>query len=175
MRRKLGCPTSNGVIGLNKWSLIGFTYDGSNLKIYINGLLDKAMPETGNLPYSADPLVIGESSMFLWPFQGSIADVQIYNASLSQQQVSRLYQNGAFAPPVSSQNLRLWMPLDGNPDDFSGAFYSGVQSTGVNYTYSGYTPPKLSNAYQTSRAAVPLTLTANGLSRLYNVSVVTWR
>jgi hypothetical protein len=85
----------------------------------------------------------------------------------------QLYQGGAFGMPVNTKNLKLWMPLDGNPSDLSGATNTGAPY-GISYSASNYAPPRLLNAYQVSRASIPLALTANGVSRIYNVSVVTW-
>jgi len=99
------CSTSNGIIGVNRWSYIGYTYDGSNLKIYINGLLDTTIPEAGSLSASSDRLVVGASSLFQWPFKGSITDVQIYKTALTQQQVMQLYAQGF--PPQSRLNVSL--------------------------------------------------------------------
>ena len=99
------CSTSNGAVGINRWSYIGYTYDGSNLKIYINGAVDNTIPESGSLSASSDPFVIGETSQFRWPFKGSIADVQLYNTALTPQQVMQLYAQGF--PPQGRLNVSL--------------------------------------------------------------------
>ncbi|MEM3781564.1 MAG: hypothetical protein QXT43_01200, partial [Candidatus Micrarchaeaceae archaeon] len=75
-------------------------------------------------------------------FNGSIADVQIYNTSLSQSEMHALYLEGIGGAPIDLQNLVAWYPLNGNANDYSGNGNNGVPN-GVTYTsswYSGYTP-----------------------------------
>ena len=169
-----------GRIPANSWSSITITFNGLVLRGYINSAFSantigaRTVPGGSSLMYypigSADSNNCGSGAAF----SGSMLDYQIYNSVLSAQQIGQMYQNGAFALPVNRRSLVLWLPLDSN-HELSGYFNNGMQYGGIGYAYSGYLPPRLSNAYQTSRAAVPLTLPANGLSRAYNVSVITWR
>ncbi len=174
--------TSLGAIPLNAWSNIAVTFNGNSIfQGYIDGMIAgnvlgaRTVPGGSALMYypigSADTNNCGSGAAF----SGNMLDYQIYNASLGSQQIGQLYQNGAFAAPVSTHNLKLWLPLVGNPSDLSGNFNTGIQYGSMSYIYSNYRPLKLSNSYQTSRTSVPLTINANGISRLYNVSVVTWR
>ncbi len=74
---------------------------------------------------------------------GQFADVQIYNTSLSANEIQALYQEGIGGAPIKLQNLVGWWPLNGNANDYSGNNNNGVPS-GVTYTSqwtSGYTPP----------------------------------
>jgi len=74
---------------------------------------------------------------------GSISNVQIYNASLSQAEIAALYDEGIGGAPIDLQNLVGWWPLNGNANDYSGNDNNGVPS-GVTYTsnwYSGYSAP----------------------------------
>jgi hypothetical protein len=171
-----------GAVPINSWSSITVTFNGNNIFLgYINGVLTantvstRTVPGGSSLMYyplgSADSTNCGSGAAF----SGSMLDYQIYSTALSAQQIRQMYLGGALALPINSQKLKLWLPLDGNPSDFSGYFNNGMQYGGVSYAYSNYRPPRFLNSYQTSRASVPLVLTANGLSRLYNVSVVTWR
>ncbi|MGC8622958.1 MAG: hypothetical protein ACP5UC_03285, partial [Candidatus Micrarchaeia archaeon] len=76
-------------------------------------------------------------------FAGSIANMQIYNTSLSANEIQALYQEGIGGAPINLQNLVAWYPLNGNANDYSGNGNNGVPN-GVNFVsnwYSGYTPP----------------------------------
>ena len=53
-------------------------------------------------------------------FNGSIADVQVYNTSLSANDIQALYQEGIGGAPIDLQNLVVWWPLNGNANDYSG-------------------------------------------------------
>ena len=87
--------------------------------------------------------VIGWSDGCASSFNGSIADVQVYNTSLSPNEIQALYQEGIGGAPINLQHLVAWWPLNGNANDYSGNGYNG-QTTNVNFVsnwYSGYTPP----------------------------------
>ncbi len=88
------CSTSSSAIGTNEWSYVGYTYDGYYMRIYVNGQLDKVVQEAGSLSSSSDPLMIGETSLGLKQFRGSMADVQLYNTMLTPQQIMQLYAQG---------------------------------------------------------------------------------
>jgi hypothetical protein len=176
----LNAIDSKNLVPINRWVFVGYTYasgssntmtfyvGGQNLTISLSGQLNTQLP-------AADQANIGkDSGGITYNFNGMLADVQVYNISLNRQQVIQLYQGGAFGVPVNTKNLKLWMPLDGNPSDFSGATNIGTPYS-IGYSASNYAPPRLLNAYQVSRVSVPLALTANGVSGIYNVSVVTWR
>ena len=66
---------------------------------------------------------------------GKIANVQIYRASLSSAQVSKLFYDGVGGAPISNANLIGWWPLDGNPNDYSGNGNNGV-ATNVQWVSS---------------------------------------
>ncbi len=76
-------------------------------------------------------------------FNGSIADVQFYNASLTANQIQYLYQEGIGGVPVQLQNLVGWWPLNGDTNDYSGNNNNGVPTKIIyNGTWAdGYTPP----------------------------------
>ena len=58
-------------------------------------------------------------------FNGSLANIQTYNISLSPQQASKLYYEGLDGIVVSSKNLTGWWPLNGNAKDYSGRGFNG--------------------------------------------------
>ncbi|MCL5442658.1 MAG: LamG domain-containing protein [Candidatus Marsarchaeota archaeon] len=74
---------------------------------------------------------------------GSIANIQIYNTTLSSNDIQALYQEGIGGAPINIQSLVSWWPLNGNANDYSGNNNNGVPN-GVTYTnnwYSGYSAP----------------------------------
>jgi hypothetical protein len=76
-------------------------------------------------------------------FNGSIANVQVYDAALSANEIQALYNEGIGGAPIDLQNLIAWWPLNGNVNDYSGNDYNGVAHN-VTFTgswYSSYTPP----------------------------------
>jgi concanavalin A-like lectin/glucanase superfamily protein/glucose/sorbosone dehydrogenase/Calx-beta domain-containing protein len=79
--------TGTAAVPLNTWTHIATTYDGTNLRLYINALLVAATPVTGSLTNSSGVLRIGGNS--IWPewFAGRIDEVRVYNRARTQSEV----------------------------------------------------------------------------------------
>ena len=73
----------------NKWDLLSATWDGSNAKIYQNGVLKKTQALTGTIVYTSAALTIGarQISPTISNFPGFIDDVKIYNYARTAAQV----------------------------------------------------------------------------------------
>ncbi len=77
---------SDGKFQKNKNYNIILTYDGSNLKLYVNGKLNKTSSFTYNLSSSSYNVIeLGKSLL------GSIFYAEIYNKSLSANEITRAY------------------------------------------------------------------------------------
>ncbi|MCL5262302.1 MAG: LamG domain-containing protein, partial [Candidatus Marsarchaeota archaeon] len=76
--------------------------------------------------------VIGYHQAWNVYFNGSIADVQVYNSTLSAAQVSQLYREGINSGPIGNAKLVGWWPLDGNANDYSGNGNNGAPAN-INY------------------------------------------
>ena len=65
------------------WTHLATTYDGSQLRLFVNGSQVGARAVTGAMPNSTKPLQIGGNKV--WPewFKGQIDDVRVYNRALS--------------------------------------------------------------------------------------------
>lgn len=72
---------------LNTWTHLAGTYDGTTLKLYVNGIEVAETPATGSILTSPQPLRIGGNA--IWPeyFSGKIDEVRIYNQALSKSQI----------------------------------------------------------------------------------------
>lgn len=77
------------------WNHIVGTYDGSNLKIYVNGVLVGSQAQTGSIDTYPTPVGLGsymalpKTSTYL--YKGGIDDVAIYPAALSATRVRAHY------------------------------------------------------------------------------------
>jgi len=80
---------------LNSWYHIIATYDGSQLKLYINGIINKLTNSTLQIGYptSYDLYIgrMGHSSSYI--IKGKISLSKIYNRSLSAQEVLQNYNS----------------------------------------------------------------------------------
>jgi len=98
-----GYHVSNSDIPDNAWTLIGYTYDGSAVNIYINGKIDKTVAVTGNITLGTNiPLWIGgltgTNSAY---YNGLIKDAAVFSRALSPQEISAYYK---WATGVAKKN-----------------------------------------------------------------------
>jgi len=79
-----------------QWTHIMGTYDGSNIRIYINGVLDNTQADTSTPVQPTDILAIGRLGSVSSDFtNGSVDDVRIYSRALSANEIRGLYNTGA--------------------------------------------------------------------------------
>ena len=74
-------------LATNTWTFLAETYDGSTLRLYVNGTLVSSQAQTGSIPTSTNPLQIGGDSIYGQYFAGMIDDVRIYNIALTATQI----------------------------------------------------------------------------------------
>jgi len=85
----------------NEWALLTCTYDGHELRLYVDGKLKKATVSDNMLDTdNSKPLTIGQKNYLAkppashdWPFSGAIDDVRIYNRALSSNELYRIYDD----------------------------------------------------------------------------------
>jgi hypothetical protein len=88
----LGFTTDADAISLGQWHHITCVNDGSDMYIYVDGVMVKSDPDDywfGDLTTDADTFTIGalERSSTLYLFDGRIGNLAIYSAPLTAQQV----------------------------------------------------------------------------------------
>ena len=112
---------AGGTIAPNTWYLVTGVWSGFNntLSIYVNGKLVATGNGNDTGLTSIREINIGESYPGMYNFNGSIANVQVYNSSLSPAQVQSIYAEGMTGTPIGSAGLQAWYPLDGNAQDYS--------------------------------------------------------
>jgi hypothetical protein len=85
-----GADTStvgSSALPLNAWSYLTVTYDGSHLRIYVNGTLAHSKALTGAMTTSNSPFRIGGNSVLGQYFTGVIDEVRLYNKALTRAQI----------------------------------------------------------------------------------------
>ena len=120
----------------NSWSYLTETYDGSNLRLYVNGTLVATTAHTGSITTSTNQLQIGGDSIYGQYFAGMIDEVRIYNTALTATQiqtdqttpVSTVSAPGTLsANPVSSTEVDLsWGAATGGAAGYQIERCSGV-------------------------------------------------
>ena len=85
---------------LGEWTYVVGTYDGTRMRLYINGVQVNSIAISGQINCHAEPLRIGgEAGAY---FKGQIDEVSVYNAALSATKILERYDaaNQALAPVV---------------------------------------------------------------------------
>ena len=90
--------TDTVVLSINTWHHIAGTYDGANVRIYVDGDLKKTVAKTGNQATSSNPMVIGKrdpgATNTDGTFKGFIDEVRIWSSALADTQLDDM------TPPV---------------------------------------------------------------------------
>ncbi len=85
------------------WKHVVMTHDGTNDKIFIDGVKKATKAVTGNLKSTVNPLGIGydpiDNGSF---FNGSLDEVQVYNYALTEGEVTALYITQSLSPAVAT-------------------------------------------------------------------------
>jgi hypothetical protein len=80
----------------NGWFHVVGTYDGSEVRLYLNGTLVHANPQTGRIRSSSSPLFIGartsDRGSLEELFRGLVDEVMVWNRALSEAEVSELFR-----------------------------------------------------------------------------------
>ena len=83
----------SGTIPTSGWVNIAGTYDGANIKTYIDGVLSTTTPTTGSIPNSTNILDIGRYNNSQY-YSERIDEVMVYNIALTQKEITNNYNVG---------------------------------------------------------------------------------
>jgi hypothetical protein len=90
------------VLALNTWTFLAATYDGTTMRLYVNGSQVATRSQTGAITTTTDPLRIGGD----WSgemFTGLIDNVRIYNRALSASDITSDMNTPISARPLHAQ------------------------------------------------------------------------
>ncbi len=76
-------------VPLNTWTHLAATYDGTTLRLFVNGTQVGTRAVAGALLTSTGALRIGGNSLWGEYFQGSLDEIRVYNRALSVSRESR--------------------------------------------------------------------------------------
>jgi glucose/arabinose dehydrogenase/PKD repeat protein len=94
-----GPPTGQAYVGgqrdaraasalpVNAWSHLATTYDGSMLRLYVNGTQAASAAVSGAMTVSTGPLKLGGNAVWGEWFAGLLDDVRVYNRALSASEI----------------------------------------------------------------------------------------
>lgn len=155
-----GSATATGpALTPNSWNFVAISVTSpsagtQDVTFYVNngtstGVSTQSSRSTGTPSITSEQLCIGcgisnpSSPPSTGAFNGMIANVQIYNSTLSTGSVQALYFEGIGGAPIDIDTLQGWWPLNSDTKDYSGN-QNSAQAFGIGYTAAwagSYTPP----------------------------------
>ena len=136
--------TGARVLNANTWYHVAATYDGAQMRLYVNGALDGSVAKTGAMTDNGLNVNIGQLVGSGGSFNGLLDDVRVYDRGLSAAEVLGVYDT---SPPTVPTNLSA----------------TAVSPTQVNLTWSASTDNTSVTGYKVYRDGVEVA-TVSGLS-----------
>ena len=96
---------AEGIPLFDTWYQLALTYDGSVLKLYVNGQLKNSKPVSGPLKINNRDFSIGSDNGAQKFFNGSIDEVSFYGTALSQTSIQTLYNNAGSTPDADGDGI----------------------------------------------------------------------
>ncbi len=127
-------------LSLNTWTHVACTYNGSSLKVYINGVLDNTAYTSISIEY-AGAFNIGGWSGANYPFNGRLNDARVYSHCLSPMEVKELSKGLILHYPLNRGGWGQENLLH-NTFDFTGrnAVNTTIVTDSTDGTYAKTTP-----------------------------------
>jgi len=149
-----GIVFSDTLVVDGQWHLLTSTYDGSEMRMYVDGQLDGSLAYSDGYESNTEPLKIG---YYYYPYNdgqegshnralnGAIDEVRIYNRALAQSEITELYNEESEFPPLPpTVGLVAHYKLDGT----SGAVVDETGNyDGVNFGATRGVTGKVGNAF----------------------------
>jgi uncharacterized repeat protein (TIGR02543 family) len=125
---------TTSIIPINTWTHLAGTYDGTNLKIYVNGVLENTVPTTGSIRTSNLPLFMGKAP---WTpnnnLNGQMDEVRVWNVARTQAQIVETMKKSLVGNETGlvgywsfNEALGAATTADGSPNGNTGTFNNGA-------------------------------------------------
>jgi hypothetical protein len=165
---------STTIVQNNVWTHVAGVYDGSTVKIYINGVLENSNPVSGSIRVSDLPLYFGKAPWTNYNnYNGMIDEVRVWNVARTAEQIS--YDMQYSLTGSESGLVGYWSfneasgstTADGSANNNDGALYNGA--------YFALSGAPVASPYdgEYNIEAGPVMISANGDYRIYGTGVST--
>ncbi len=126
----------------NQWYQIAgvFNPNGEGT-LYVNGVQIAQSSIGGTISSGNNQIGVQHTGTALnYFFNGLISNIQVYNSSLSSQQISTIYSGGLQGYPVNTHSLVGWWPLNGNANDYGRNNLGSIPTNVVYVSQSNLAP-----------------------------------
>ena len=114
----------------NTWYHAAMTYDGTTLKLYVNGKLDSSVALSGVITTSSNPLIIGAHATGPWGMLGRVDELSLYNRALTVGEITAIYEAGSMGKYIDEPPTITGQPVD-QVVSIGGQAAFAVQATGT--------------------------------------------
>ena len=90
-----GWVNGNAPLPLNTWTHVAMTYDGANLRAFVNGVNTRTVAATGAIPTSNGLLRLGKRVMNTEAWVGQMDEMSLYNRALSPSEIRDQFYAGS--------------------------------------------------------------------------------
>jgi hypothetical protein len=121
---------SSSTLSVNTWSHVAATFDGSELKVYINGTLSGSFVHFGTINMNTVDLFIGKNgpdSLHRW--LGGMDEIRLWNVARTDFQIRRTMHTRI--PSLSDSTLMMYLRLDDGANQVIFADASGNCNAGT--------------------------------------------
>jgi hypothetical protein len=84
---------TKATLDVDTWHHIAAVYDGTQAKVYFDGVLDGSKPASGSIKTGTGPLILGRSEDFPY-FAGALDEIRWYGRALSDAEIAALAAGG---------------------------------------------------------------------------------
>jgi N,N-dimethylformamidase beta subunit-like, C-terminal/Concanavalin A-like lectin/glucanases superfamily/Galactose oxidase-like, Early set domain/Bacterial Ig domain/Glyoxal oxidase N-terminus len=133
-------------VALNTWTHLAATYDGANMRLYVNGSLAGTAARTGPVNVSSNPLRIGGNNVWGEWFSGRIDEVRVYSRALAAGEIQSDMNTPVGAPDTQAPTAPASLTATGSVNSVALSWSAATDNTGIDHynvyrsTTSGFTP-----------------------------------
>jgi len=154
------------------WQHVAATYDGTDLKLYVDGALTASAAGAWN-PEASTSTEIGRRANLNRFFDGAMDEVRIYDEALDAAGILSLYNAGAGTQDPNTPSSKSW-PGTLSPEFISGAlatqFTASANSASTQYELAQEWPGTLSPEFISGALATQFTASLHSASTQYELA-----
>lgn len=115
----------------NSWQFVAVTFNGNQIKLFVNGILDFTDNMTGNMNNHNSSLYIGAFDGENAVFKGKIDDISIYNRCLSESEINEKHKEKSVISHLDEKLFSDQIIIYPNPSENR----INIKAFGLNETY----------------------------------------